>query len=346
METYMIRTLVGVAALVAAGAGLGIATGGPAAAGSVESSNPLSGDKDAIEAGQTAFRANCAYCHGMHADGRGRGLPNAADLRKFKRGYSHFVTTIKEGYRTMPAWGGMGELTDEQINQIGAYLETLARPGANWMDKEEESEAETPGAARLVLAAAEAQAAEPKAYQSHLDQILKSSEDTPGKVGLVTILEQETDIAAQHAGFAVKDLEDLANIQLHTHHVRHAVDPSTEPEGGPGKGYGIIKAAKGVIQQMELARDSADATDSVKTHSVHVITAANNVVHWAGKILDKAGQITGGASPVASSFFAEQNVELLDWIKNGHDADGDGTITWQESEGGLAQIKQHLSYIE
>ncbi len=30
----------------------------------------------------------------------------------------------------MPAWGGV--LTDETIYQTGAYLETLAKNGANW----------------------------------------------------------------------------------------------------------------------------------------------------------------------------------------------------------------------
>ena len=342
MKTNGMRSLLGAAALVVAGAGLGATAGGPAAAGDIESSNPLSGDTDAIAAGQTRFRANCAYCHGMHADGRGRGLPNSADLRKFKRGYSRFVTTVKDGYKTMPPWGGMGELSDDEINQVGAYLETLATRAAKWLD--EESASDQPEAAQVVLAAAEA--AEPKEYQLHLGHILDSWEDTPGKVGLVTILEQELDVAAQHAGFAVKDLEDLANIQLHTHHVRHALDPSTEKGGGPGKGYGIIKAAKGVIQHMELARDAADATDGAKAHSVHVIASASNIVFWAGKILDKSAQIIGGASPVSSAFFAEENVELLDWIRNGHDADGDGTITWQDGEGGLAQIKQHLSLIE
>ena len=90
------------------------------------SSNPMSGDKDAEKAGRTVYRAKCAYCHGLTANGRGRGLPNAADLRKYKKGYTHFVKTIKEGYKTMPPWGAAGEINDEEIAQVGAYIETLA----------------------------------------------------------------------------------------------------------------------------------------------------------------------------------------------------------------------------
>ena len=320
------------------------AAAGTALAGEVESSNPLSGETDAIADGQTTFRARCAYCHGMKADGRGRGLPNSADLTKFKRGYSKFVLSVKEGYKNMPPWGGMGELSDDEINQVGAYLETLAGRQANWLDLEEdETSGNEAGEARVVLAAAEAQAAEPKEYQLHLGHLLDSWQDTPGQVGLVTILEQEAEIAAEHAGYAVADLEDLDNIKLHTTHVRHAVSGEGS---GPGKGYGIIKAANGVVAHMGLARDAADASDSVKLHAEHVIASASNILFWAGKILDKAGQITGGASPVSSAFFAEEIVEHLGWIRNGRDADGDGSITWQEGEGGLAQIKEHLSYIE
>ena len=315
------------------------------------SSNPMSGDKDAEKAGRTVYRAKCAYCHGLTANGRGRGLPNAADLRKYKKGYTHFVKTIKEGYKTMPPWGAAGEINDEEIAQVGAYIETLAKRNANWADPVEESE--NAASDLLILAsttsepAEPAEPAEPKAYEVHIGHILTGLPGTPGDVGLATILEEELAIAQAHAGYAAADLEDWANIQLHTHHVRHAVDPAAETSGqGPGLGYGIVKAADGIVQHMEFSRDSADASESAKIHSVHVIAAARNVRFWAGKIVDRSGQIIGGASPISSAFYAEENLEQLGWILNGHDADGDGSISWDEGEGGLAQIKAHLSYIE
>ncbi len=306
------------------------------------SSNPLSGQEEAVAAGQTMYRANCGLCHGMRADGRGRGLPNSADLRKFKRGYSKFVQAVKEGYKTMPAWGGMGAISDEQIAQIGAYLETLAGRRANWVDPPDTSEAEPQAA----ITPAATPPPEPKDYEVHLSHILNSWSDAPGEVGLTTVLEQEASIAGEHAAYAVTDLEDLANIQVHTRHVRHAIDPMTESGGGPGAGYGIVKAAADIIEQIELARDAKDASDSVILHSEHVLASIRNVQFWAGKSLDKAGQILGGASPVASAFYAEEIVERIEWILNGRDADGDGNITWHEGEGGLAQAREHLSYIE
>ena len=342
---------IGGMALAAAMAGAWLAAGPPAAAEGGGSPNPLSGDAEAEAAGRTLYRANCAYCHGMSADGRGRGLPNSADLRKFKRGYSRFVTTVKEGYKTMPPWGAMGELTDEEINRIGAYLETVAKRGANWNDPEARNGGAGPGTL-LILAAAHAEDEAPaapkeKEYEAHLGHILTGWMDTPGQVGLIAILEEEVDIAIAHAGYAATDLDNLDNIRLHTDHVRHAVDPRALRSGqGPGRGYGIIRATQGVLDHLSYALAADDASGSLQLHAEHVTASANNVRFWAGKILDKAGQIVGGASPVASAFFAEEIVEHLQWIKNGRDADGDGAVTWQEGEGGLAQMKAHLGYIE
>jgi hypothetical protein len=254
----------------------------------------------------------------------------------------------------MPAWGGMGALTDEELNQVGAYLETLAMRGANWKDKDDTSMNEGAPAREpsaflrtalkqlwSVVAVREAKAATES--EMHLGHILVALPETPDGVGLATILEEEAAIAQQHAGFAASDLEDLENIQLHTHHVRHAMDPSKE-DGGPGKGYGVCRSAAGIAQHMALARDAADASDAVKEHAADVIAAAHNISLWCGKILDKAAQILGGASPVASAFFAEETVEHIDWILHGRDADGDGATASGDGEGGLDQIKQSLAF--
>ena len=341
---------IGGLALALAIGGIGLAATAPAGAVGEEgarSPNPLSGDPDAEAAGRTIYRANCAFCHGMSADGRGRGLPNSADLRKYKRGYTRFVRTVKEGYKTMPPWGAMGELTDEEIDRVGAYLETVAGRRANWRDPEESGENRAPNPLLILAAAHEEAPPAPKEYEIHLGHILTSWGDTPGQVGLIAVLEEELAIAIAHAGYAVTDLENLENIQLHTDHVRHAVDPASVRSGqGPGLGYGLRRAAEGVLDHLGYAAAAADASDSLKLHAEHVTASGNNVLFWAGKILDKAGQITGGASPVASAFFAEEIVEHLQWIAHGRDANEDGAIGWEEGEGGLAQMKAHLGYIE
>ena len=178
----------------------------------------------------------------------------------------------------------------------------------------------------------------------HLDHVTKSLADTPAQLGLVSIAEQEAEIVGRHAQFAVTDLEDLANIQRHTRHVRHAIDPSTVAIG-PGKGYGLVQAARGIVTHMELAVGSGDASESTKLHGQHVLVSAGNIIRWAEKINSMGYQITGGASPIASAYYAERILEMIQWVVEGHDADGDGTITWMADEGGLAQIKLHLGKI-
>ena len=103
----------------------------------VPGTNPLSGDPKALREGKSWFRGVCALCHGGRADGQGeRGT--GADLRKFNKGFKAYVEIVKKGrevpgrIQNMPAWGAI--LKEEQIYQIGAYLETLALDGANWKE--------------------------------------------------------------------------------------------------------------------------------------------------------------------------------------------------------------------
>jgi hypothetical protein len=164
----------------------------------------------------------------------------------------------------------------------------------------------------------------------HLGHVQDSFGDTPGQVGLITILEQEAKIAADHAGYGKN------NPSAHMPHVRHALDPKSEG-GGPGKGYGVIRAAEGVIAHMDFARKAPDAADALKTHSEHIITSARNVVGWARQALDK--------SKDNSAKSMDEIAQITQWILNGRDANGDGKISWQEGEGGIAQMKQHLGFI-
>ena len=101
----------------------------------VPSSNPLSGDAQAIAQGHKLYNKWCLQCHGKKADGRSTRFGKyAKDLRKFWRGYSAFFAIVVSGRpkKKMPAWAGI--IQPEEIQRIGAYLETLAIEGANWKD--------------------------------------------------------------------------------------------------------------------------------------------------------------------------------------------------------------------
>ena len=94
--------------------------------------NPLAGNEEAIQSGAKLYFKWCVACHGKHADGVSRFGDYAADLRKFWRGYPEYVRIVLNGRtdKQMPPWGGV--LDEDEIAQIGAFLETLQLEGARW----------------------------------------------------------------------------------------------------------------------------------------------------------------------------------------------------------------------
>jgi cytochrome c oxidase cbb3-type subunit 3 len=100
--------------------------------GKVPSSNPLTGDAEAIELGRRLYFTWCVQCHGHKANGESRFGKYAGDLTHFWRGYKEFVVIVKNGRadKMMPPWKDV--LDEDNINKVGAFLETLAEDGANW----------------------------------------------------------------------------------------------------------------------------------------------------------------------------------------------------------------------
>lgn len=99
----------------------------------VESGNPLSGDPDAVAAGRKLYVRWCQQCHGVKLDGYSpRWGQHGADLRRFWRGYDEFLATVLGGRadKMMPPFGQY--IPVEDINKIGAFIETKAIEGANW----------------------------------------------------------------------------------------------------------------------------------------------------------------------------------------------------------------------
>jgi cytochrome c oxidase cbb3-type subunit 3 len=104
----------------------------PQPAKRVPSANPLSGDVEAIDLGKRLYFTWCVQCHGHKANGESRFGKYAGDLTHFWRGYKEFVVIVKNGRpdKMMPPWKDV--LDDDNINKLGAFLETLAEEGANW----------------------------------------------------------------------------------------------------------------------------------------------------------------------------------------------------------------------
>ena len=93
--------------------------------------NPQSGDEASIKNGKKLYRGMCARCHGRKGEGSER-VEGVGDLREFHGGYYFYQAMTVNGTSKMPAFAGI--LSNSDVDDIGAYLETLALPTANWAE--------------------------------------------------------------------------------------------------------------------------------------------------------------------------------------------------------------------
>jgi hypothetical protein len=179
----------------------------------------------------------------------------------------------------------------------------------------------------------------------HMGHVVTSWQDAPDQMGLLPTAQAEAEVAAQHAGFAASRPDDLDWMKLHAGHVVNAVDPSVEAQG-PGLGYGVRQAAQGVAQHVRFAADSEDASDNVKLHAGHVETSAGNVVVWSERVVELGQQVQAASSAAEAAPLVAEMQTLTETILAGTDANGDGRVSWEESEGGLAQAAQHMHLMQ
>lgn len=198
----------------------------------------------------------------------------------------------------------------------------------------------------LALAAAATLASAPafaQAGHNHVKHVSESFRGTPDEVGLLATAVAEAEIALQHARLAAGE-EELAAIKRHVEHVLHAVQPA-EDARGPGRGYGLLPAAEGVVAHITMAAAADGASDAVKAHAGHVAAAAANVVQWAGRLVELAQEAEASTNAGRAHGVAEEILATLESVVHGMDADADGRISWGEGEGGLAQAQQHLELL-
>src|ERR1700745_1043577 len=92
--------------------------------------NPFAGDPKAAKAGEFEFRINCAFCHGLGAQGGGRGPDLTRAQKRHGSSDAEMFQNISNGIpgTAMPANGTNGQgvgMTDEEIWQIITYLRSV-----------------------------------------------------------------------------------------------------------------------------------------------------------------------------------------------------------------------------
>lgn len=92
--------------------------------------NPFAGDTKAAKLGESQFRANCAFCHGLGARGGGRGPDLTRAQKRHGNADADLFRTINEGVpgTAMPPNGatqqGVG-MTEEEIWQVISYIRSV-----------------------------------------------------------------------------------------------------------------------------------------------------------------------------------------------------------------------------
>lgn len=176
----------------------------------------------------------------------------------------------------------------------------------------------------------------------HIGHVVNSFMDTPDKSGLLPMAVVEQRVAAQHAALAMRNPTNLSMLQLHAGHVINALDP-TIVTAGPGKQYGVKRAATGIAAHIELAAKAEGANPTHVTHSKHIAAAARATVARADQIIALAQKVQLATEAAAAAQMMSQIAQLCDQLSTGADVNSDGRVTWDGPEGGLAQVQEHVT---
>ncbi len=104
-----------------------------------EDKNPFAGDAKAAKLGESQFRINCAFCHGLGARGGGRGPDLTRAQKKHGSSDEEIYRTINDGVpgTAMPANGttsqGVG-MTAEEIWEVVTYIRSVEKKAVSTGD--------------------------------------------------------------------------------------------------------------------------------------------------------------------------------------------------------------------
>lgn len=183
------------------------------------------------------------------------------------------------------------------------------------------------------------------AAAQRLGYLTTASPDTPAGMGLIATGLAEAEIALEHVSLAGRNAGDLSNMQRHMGHVLHAIDP-TEVGRGPGMGFGVVRAARGSLLQIEQLRALEGLPRVVSFHAPYLARAARGALARADEAVALARQVQRASSAAAAHRLVERLDEAVRAMAYGFDRDDDGRIGHTEDEMGLAQVRYHLTLVQ
>ena len=142
---------------------------------------------------------------------------------------------------------------------------------------------------------------EPPLVHAHIGHVMTAWRETPGQVGLLTIAQSDTRIAAAHALLLSKS-NSVDDMKLHAGHILHALDPTIET-AGPASGYGAKRAAVGAMQHVGFTAAVDNASATVKSHASTVNATLTDAIAAIDRGIATAQKVraAGSAADAASA---------------------------------------------
>lgn len=156
---------------------------------------------------------------------------------------------------------------------------------------------------------------EPPLVHAHIGHVMIGWRDTPGQVGLLTIAQSDTRIAAAHT-LLLSKASNLDEMKLHAAHVLHALDPTIET-AGPASGYGAKKAAAGAIQHVGFTAAVDNASATVKRHASTVSATLTDTIAAIDRGIASAQQIRAASSAADAASAVHDLQAIVDDIGRG-----------------------------
>jgi len=188
-----------------------------------------------------------------------------------------------------------------------------------------------------VVLAADGYAAPKKRSHAYLLQVM-----TPDGKGYLPMAEAEVQTALVQATLALRKPDDLEHLKTHAKAAWHAIEPGRVKEG-PGRNFGVKKAAEGIITYVTAAGKSPDASEKVRSYARWVATSADNVVKRSDRIADLLGKVTRMKTAKNAARVMRLVRRMCQEILLGKDTNKDGKVSWKKHEGGLAQAKRYTT---
>lgn len=184
----------------------------------------------------------------------------------------------------------------------------------------------------------------PEVVLTHLAYLTDAFAETPGGMGLIPTGMAEAEIAAKYVRLAGQDPTNLDQMVRSMAHVLHAIDPN-EVGNGFGLGYGVKRAAEGVLSHIEVVVSTEGVSENVLFHVGYAAGAAYGALLRADEAIALARRIQRATEPHVALSMINDLAALVRAMAYGDDADGDGRIGYRDTESGLAQATYHLTLL-